>query len=66
MRSDPPLATRLDQLAGRITLIAADRLECLDAVDTEALEDLADGCPRDADLGGDLLAGEALPAKLRP
>ena len=56
----------VDQLAGMLALVAADRLGRLqrrDAVEAEALEDAADGGRRDADLGGDLLAGPALAAQ---
>jgi hypothetical protein len=56
----------VDQLAGVLPLVAADRLGRLQggkAIEAEALEDAADGCRRDAELGGDLLAGEALTAQ---
>ena len=49
-----------------LALVAADRLggfERLDAVEAEASQDTADGGRRDADLGSDLLAGEALAAQ---
>ena len=56
----------VDQFAGMIPLVAADRLGGLergDAIETEAFEDAADGCRRDADFGRDLLAGQTLAAK---
>jgi len=56
----------VDQLAGMIPLVAAHwlgRLKRLNAVETEAFEDAADGCRRDADFGRDMLAGETLAAK---
>ena len=62
----------VDELAGMIPPIAAHwrgRFKRLDTVETEAIEDAADGCRRDAQIGSDLLPGEALPPKdfpLRP
>ena len=56
----------VDQLAGMLALVAAHRLGRLqggEAVEAEALEDAADGRRRDAEFGGDLLAGEALTAQ---
>ena len=56
----------VDQLAGMLPLVAADRLgrlERRDAIEAEALEDAADGRRRDAEFGGDLLAGPALAAQ---
>ena len=56
----------VDQLAGVLSLVATGRLgrfERLDAIEAEAPENAADARRRDAGLGGDLLAGEALPAQ---
>ena len=56
----------VDDLAGRCALVAADRLGRLERrkpVEAQALQDAADGGGRNADLGGDLLAGVALPAQ---
>ena len=56
----------VDDLAGRGAFIATDRLGRLErrqAVEAQPLEDAADGGRRNADLGGDLLAGMALPAQ---
>ena len=56
----------VDQLARLLPLVAADRLgrlERRDAIEAEALEDAADGRRRDAQFGGDLLAGPALTAQ---
>ena len=41
------------------------RLQGGEAIEAEALEDAADGRRRDAEFGGDLLAGEALTAQGR-
>ena len=56
----------VDQLARLLPLVASDRLGGLergDAIEAEALEDAADGRRRDAQLGGDLLAGPPLAAQ---
>src|SRR4051812_1623399 len=55
----------VDQFAGMLTLVAANRrgrFERLDAVEAEAPEDAADRSRRDADGSGDLLARPALAA----
>jgi hypothetical protein len=41
----------MDQLAGMIALVAADRFGGLDAVETEVLGDAADICRRYAAMG---------------
>jgi hypothetical protein len=48
---------------GRWTHRGASGAKPLNAVETEAFEDAADGCRRDADFGRDMLAGETLAAK---
>ena len=56
----------VDQLAGMLALVAAHRLGRLqrrEPVETQPPQDAADGRRRHADLGGDLLAGVALPAQ---
>ncbi len=56
----------MDELAGLIPLVTADRLGWLehdDAVEAETPDDAADGSRRDTDLGGNLFAGPALPAQ---
>ena len=48
----------VDQLAGMLALVAADRfgrLQGSDAIEAETPEDAADGRRRDAQFGGDLL-----------
>src|SRR5690606_30822728 len=56
----------VDQLARMLALIAADRfgrLERRNAIEAKAPENPADGRRRHPELGGDLLAGPALPAQ---
>lgn len=56
----------VDQLAGMLALVTADRLGRLqggDAIEAEPPEDAADRRRRDAGFGGDLLAGPALAAQ---
>src|SRR6478752_1643276 len=56
----------VDQLAGMFPLVAAHwlgGLKGLNAIETKAFEDAADGCRREVDLGGDMLASEELTAK---
>lgn len=56
----------VDQFAGMLTLVAADRLggfEGFNPIEPEAPENTADGGRRHPELGGNLLAGEALPAQ---
>ena len=56
----------VDDLARRGSFIAADRfgrLQRREPVEAEPLENTADGRRRNADLGGDLLAGMTLPAQ---
>ena len=59
---EPPV----DQFARPVALVAADRfsrLEGAQAVEAQALEYAADGGGRDAGIGGDRLAGQALAAQ---
>ena len=56
----------VDQLARPLALVSAGRLGRLEGaqlVEAQALEDAADGGRRDADFGGDRLAGQALAAQ---
>jgi hypothetical protein len=56
----------VDQFARLLPLVAPDRLgglERRDAIEPEALQNAADGRRRDAELGGDLLAGPTLAAQ---
>jgi hypothetical protein len=56
----------VDHLAGLLALIAAHRggrLKRIDPVQSQPLEDTADGGRRDAELGGDLLSGVARSAQ---
>jgi len=56
----------VDHLAGPLALVAAGRfgrLQGAQLVETQALEGAADRGGRDADHGGDLLAGQALAAQ---
>src|SRR5690606_22004364 len=60
------LEVDVDQLARMLALIAADRfgrLERRNAIEAKAPENPADGRRRHPELGGDLLAGPALPAQ---
>jgi hypothetical protein len=55
----------VDHLARMCALVAAhwlERLQRTDPVEPEPLEDATDRCRRQPQLGGDLLAGMALPA----
>jgi len=57
----------VDEFAGVLTLVAAHRLgrfQSLDAVEAQAAQNTAHSGGRDAEFGGDLLAGVALPAQL--
>ena len=56
----------VDDLASGCPFMATDpfdRLERRQAIEAPAFADAADGGGRNADLGGDLLAGVALPAQ---
>ena len=55
----------MDDLSRGGPFVATDwlgRLERRQAIEAPAFEDAADSCRRNADLGGDLRAGMALPA----
>jgi hypothetical protein len=59
------LDVEVDDLAWSSALIAADRLGRLEpgqTVEAQPFEDPGDRCRRNADCGGDLLAGAAPPA----
>jgi hypothetical protein len=56
----------VDQFAGAFALIAAHGLgqfQCRQPVETQPPQNAADGCRRHTGLGGDLLAGVALPTQ---
>jgi hypothetical protein len=62
----PSFDVDVDHLAGPLALVAAGRfgrLQGAQLVETQALEGAADRGGRDADHGGDLLAGQALAAQ---
>ena len=58
-----PVRSPVNQFAGMLALVAAHRfgrLKGAESVQAEPPQDAADGCPRDANLGGDRLAGQPL------
>ena len=60
------LDIEVDQFTRVLALIAADRLSRLQRgqpVQAKPVQDTADGCRRDAEFGGDLLAGPTLAAQ---
>ena len=61
------LMSKCDQLARTLALVAPHRrgrLQIAQPAEPQPLQDAADGGRRDAELGGDRLAGPALPAQL--